>query len=385
MSDALVFIIGFLIGMASGIIPGLHPNTVIPILASLGLDDRTMALLIISLYPASLISSFIPAIFFGIPESRTVLATLPGHRMVLKGEGMAALKTVLLSSLLAALLAAALFQPSLGFFTVAYAAIRPYMGWILLGLSLVLLARTKKPHLSAAVFLVAGLLGHYSLNSAMRDPFLPLFCGMFALAALANYGKNRIPEQKDERMGFGFMKFTAIGVALGMLADLIPGIGSPSQVAAFATIAMPMDTLAYLGTISAISVSQSIFSLSTSMAIDKSRIGATATLAGFMDIETNVMLLLPLFIISMALATLVVYALRQRMGAMASVDFSAMNIVLALYIGAVTFVLDGAVGLAVLAVAGGLGWVTVRLGVERTTLMGSIIVPTLMLLFRIFI
>jgi len=385
VGDALFLVIGFLIGMASGIIPGLHPNTLIPVLASLGLDDRSMALLIISLYPASLISSFIPAIFFGIPEEGTVLVTLPGHRMVLKGDGMAALKTVLLSSLFAALLAAALFQLSLGFFALAYETIRPYMGWILLALSLVLVARTKKPHLSACIFVIAGLLGHYSLNSGMKEPFLPLFCGMFALAALANYGKNHIPAQKEARVDFGFVRFSVIGVVLGMLADLIPGIGSPSQVAAFATIAMPMDTLGYLAAISAISVSQSIFSLSTSMAIDKSRVGATALLAGFMDIEANVALLLPLFIISMALAVLVVYMLRKRIAGIASIDFSRMNLVLALYIGAVTFVLDGAIGLVVLVVAAALGWLTIRLGVERTTLMGAIIVPTLMLLFRIFI
>ncbi|NYZ73997.1 tripartite tricarboxylate transporter permease [Candidatus Micrarchaeota archaeon] len=384
MGDALFLVIGFLIGMASGILPGLHPNTLISILASLGLDDRSMALLIISLYPASLISSFIPAIFFGIPEAGTVLATLPGHRMVLKGEGMAALKTVLLSSLLAALLAAALFELSLDFFQLAYGMMKSNMGWLLLGLSLVLLTRAKKPHLSAGIFVISGLLGHYSLNSGMRDPFLPLFCGMFALAAMATYGKNEIPEQKDGKIGLGFVRFAVVGVVLGMLADLIPGIGSPSQVATFATMMMPVDTLGYLAAISAISVSQSIFSLSTSIAIDKSRVGATAWLSGFMDIGENAALLLPLFIISMALAVLVVYMLRKRIAGIASMDFSRMNIVLALYLGAVTFVLDGFTGLVVLVVAAALGWLTIRLGVERTALMGSIIVPTLLLLFRIF-
>jgi putative membrane protein len=385
MGDALLFIIGFLIGIISGVLPGLHSNMIISVLASSGLDDRAMAILIISLYPASLISSFIPAIFFGIPEAGTVLATLPGHRMVLKGEGITALKTVLLSSLLAALLAAALFSLSLDFFPLAYGAIKANMKWLLLGLSLVLLARTKKPHLSAGIFVIAGLLGHYSLNSGMRDPFLPLFCGMFALAAMATYGKNEIPEQKEKRQDSGFVKFAVIGVFFGMVADLIPGIGSPSQVATFATMMMPMDTLGYLAAISAISVSQSIFSLSTSIAIDKSRVGATAWLSEFMDIGENAGLLVPLFIISMTLAVLVVYLLRKRIAGMAAIDFSRMNIILALYLGGITFVLDGVMGLAVLVVAAALGWLTIRLGVERTTLMGAIIIPTLMLLFRIFL
>ncbi len=32
-----------------------------------------------------------------------------------------------------------------------------------------------------------------------------------------------------------------------------------------------------------------------------------------------------------------------------------------------------------------LGWVTIKLGVERTQLMGAVIIPTLMLLFGIFL
>lgn len=385
MSDAIAFVTGLFCGLLSGLLPGLHSNTIISVLSSLGIDDHALAVMVISLYPAHLVTSFIPSIFFGIPESSTVVAVLPGQRMVLGGNGIAALKAVLLSCIMAALLSVALFYLSLDLFPLVYGAIRAHMKYILLCVSLVLLARSRIPHLALLVFFLSGMLGHFSLNSGMYDPFLPLFSGMFAMAAILNYQKSSIPEQKDVSIGFGFVKFTALGVFLGMVADMIPGVGSPSQVATFATIFLSMNTLGYLATISSISVSQAIFSLSTAASIGKARVGATAWLSKFISIDENLLFLLSAFMISMAVAVFVIYSLRTRIGRLASLDFSKMNTILAAYLVSITFLLDGALGIAVLLVGSALGWVTIKLGVERITLMGAIIVPTLLLLFRIIL
>ncbi|MFH0884981.1 MAG: tripartite tricarboxylate transporter permease [Candidatus Micrarchaeota archaeon] len=384
ISEALTFIAGFSIGFLGGLLPGLHSNTIISVLASLGIDGSALGIMIVSLFPAHMISSFIPSIFFGVPESGTVVAVLPGQRMVLRGEGVKALCTVLLSCVLSALLACALFHPTLSIFPPVYEAIRPHMRFILLGISIVLLLRTKAPVLSAAVFALSGILGYFSLNSGMPDPFLPLFSGMFAMAAMERWKKGAAPPQKDLPAAKGIMLFATIGVVLGFAADLIPGVGSPSQMAVFATMLMPMDTSAYLATISSISVSQAVFSLSTSASIGKSRVGATAWLSESMDIGASLPMLLALFIVSLALAAALAYALRLHAARLASLDFSSLRIVLAAYIVAITLIIDGWPGLAVLAISTGLGKLTLEFGVERTNLMGAIIVPTLMLLFRIF-
>jgi TctA family transporter len=46
-------------------------------------------------------------------------------------------------------------------------------------------------------------------------------------------------------------------------------------------------------------------------------------------------------------------------------------------------VLDGFIGVVVFALASLLGYITIKLGVERTNLMGAVIIPTLLLLFGI--
>ncbi|MBU1886764.1 tripartite tricarboxylate transporter permease [Candidatus Micrarchaeota archaeon] len=375
------FIIGIILGCLTGMLPGLHSNTLISILSEIGIDETSFAILIIAIYPANLIVSFIPSIFLGIPEDSTVIAVLPGQRMVLKGKGLLALKTILLSSVFAALVSIVLFYPSLGFFPIIYGFMRPNMKYILLLLSIILLAKTKKPHLSLLIFLLAGALGYLSLNSEMKDPFLPMFSGMFAITAMINYGKRRIPEQKDTNIDFGFLKFSFLGVLLGFFSDLIPGIGSPSQVAVFATIFMPMNTLGYLATISSISISQAIFSLSSVASINKARVGAIIWLSDYIDIEKNLALLLPLFLIGITVSVFIVYLLRRKIGAMASLDLKEINWVLAAYLIIITFLLNGIFGVVILVLGSILGLVTTKMKIERTNLMGAIIVPTLILLF----
>ncbi|MFH1785007.1 MAG: tripartite tricarboxylate transporter permease [Candidatus Micrarchaeota archaeon] len=383
MGDIESFIIGLVFGFVTGFFPGLHPNMLISAMSNFGLDGRTLALIIISLYPANLISAFIPSIFFGIPDSRTIVAILPGQRMVVEGKGLTALKIVLFSSIVTAFLSISFLYLSMDFFVFTYGIIKQHMRWILLGISILLLLKTKKPHFSLFVFLLSGLLGRLSFESDMIDPFLPLFSGMFAMAAIVNYRKSKIPEQKEEEIKFDFLLFVFIGSLLGMLADLIPGVGSPAQVAVFATIFIPMNTLGYLATISSISVSQAIFALATSISIGKSRIGAVVWLAEAINIKENLVFLTCLFIISLSIAVFGIYLLRKYIAKLSSLDFSKVNIFLAAYLILITVAIDGTTGIMILILSTTLGWLTVKIGVERTNLMGSIILPTLFLLFRI--
>jgi putative membrane protein len=372
------FLAGLILGILSGLLPGLHSNTIISIISSLGIDEGSLAIMIIALFPAHLVISFIPAIFFGIPEPGTVAAIMPGQRLVLQGRGIVALKIVLASCALAALICIALFSFSLGAFAFAYGVLRSHMGLILLAVSAALLLRSRNAVAATMVFLMSGLLGSYSLSSGMQDPFLPMFSGMFAMAAIINYRKSAVPAQADAECGSGFIGYVLAGVFLGFAADLIPGVGSPAQVAAFASIFIPMGTSGYLACVSAISISEAVFSLATAASIGKSRMGATAWLADNMDIQANLPMLVAGFVASMALAALMVYLARRKIARLASLDFSRMNLVLGIYLLAITFVIDSWTGLAVIVLGSALGWLCVRMEAERISLMGAIIVPTLL-------
>ena len=335
--------------------------------------------------PAHMIVSFIPSIFFGIPEQGTVISVLPGHRMTLEGKGLLALKTVILSILLATLISVIMFPISLDLFPTIYSLIQPYIKYIVLGLSIIFVVKTKNPILSLGIFLLAGALGYVSLHSNLEDPFLPLFSGMFAIPIILNYTYSTIKKQNDPQLNKFEIRYVIIGVVGGFLSDLLPGISSPSQVATFFSIFMPINSLGYLSTIASISTSQTIFALSTAASIGKARIGGVAWLEKFIDIRQNNFELLVFMFFSVAITCGIVYLMRKKIASIANMNLSKLNILLAVYLTSIIFILNGFFGLAIFVVSGLLGYLTVRIGVTRTNLMGAVIVPTLMLLFRVFI
>lgn len=384
--DIFAFVSGVILGLMAGFLPGIHPNTLSSILSTTPLDEEFLAFMIIGMFPANLIASFIPAIFFGIPEAGTFITALPGQRMTMQGRGLTALKTVMISILIAILFSTVLFYPSLLIFPFVYSHIQPFLKYIVLVLSLILIFRSSKKAFALLVFVTAGILGYFSLNSGVYDPFMPLFSGMFAVGMLLNMKKGNIPKQKkEESFAKKLIPYIILSVLFGMFADILPGISSPSQMAVFMSLAVPMNSLAYISSVSSIAVSEAVFSLSTNISIGKSRIGTTVWLSKFTDIGENIYLLLALFILSAAITAFFLYTIRKKISAVATINSKTIATILIVYLFVVAALLDGFLGIIIFLVSSALGWITVRLGVERTQLMGAVIIPTLMLLFGIFI
>ena len=81
----------------------------------------------------------------------------------------------------------------------------------------------------------------------------------------------------------------------------------------------------------------------------------------------------------------IIYSLRNHIGKLANIDFKRFNIILAIYLLLISTLINGFWGIVVFILASLLGWITVKLGVERTNLMGAVIIPTLLLLFKVFL
>ena len=383
----LLIPLGIIIGLIAGLFPGLHINFILIILSSIGLGSEDFSLFAISLFPSYIISTLIPSIFFAAPQSGNVTIMLPGQRLLKEGKGLLALKSAILSIIFCALICCVIFPFSTSFYFSTFFAIKDYLKYILLIFCAFLVFRSKNPLNYILFFVASGILGYCSFNIGLKEPFLPLFSGMFAIAALIDLSKNAtIPNQDDlASPNLDTIKFSFLGVLLGLLADFFPGISSSSQMATLLSVFVPLNSLSYFSATSSITVSQAIFSLSTSAAIDKSRVGATAYLSQFIDIKQNLFLLFVIFLLSLSISSLVVYLLRNKISQIARIDFSVIKYVLIAYFICVTFVLDGVFGITVLTLSTALGLLCLRFETERTSLMGSIIIPTLMLLFGLFL
>ncbi len=376
----LLLVAGILLGMLAGLIPGLHSNTIASALSGVGISGEDAALLIIAMFGAHAMFSFVPSIFLGIPDEAVTVSVLPGQRMAKAGKGIDALKIMCGSALVAVLAAVVLLPVSQGLYPVVYAAVRPWMAHIMIIISIALVLKSKNPLLFGAIFLLAGLLGKVALDSNMEDPFLPLFGGMFAVASMLLWGKGGLPEQKEGKVELSFLPYALLGVLLGWFADLIPGISSPAQVASFASIAIPFGAPSYLALVAAIGLSEAVFAFSTSYTLGKARVGALAQAMGQTDVQVHFIALLSAFLVGVAVSAAVIYLARRWIGRIAELDFSILNKMLIIYIIVLTFLINGLVGLLVLAPAVAVGVGCLKLGVERTSVMGAIILPTILLL-----
>ncbi|MCP4648116.1 MAG: hypothetical protein GY852_10370 [bacterium] len=378
----LLIILALFLGLLTGLIPGLHPNTLTSVLLSLNIESPDLPFMIIAMFAVHSIIAYIPSIFLGIPDSTVVLSVLPGHRMAMKGEGLKALTVMVVSAIFAVLLCITLFPVSQALYPIVFPAIQPYLFHILIIASAILVLRSRNPLGALLIFILAGVIGKQAFSLGLPDPFLPLFTGMFAMAAIFTYSNAKLPEQKlPKRIDLSILKYAALGVFLGWIADLLPGISSPAQVAAFASIIVPFAGVAYLATIASIGVSESVFAFSTASTLDKARIGAIAEASSITPIQDALLPYLSIFIIGIAFACVLVYIFRPKIGEISKINFSIMNTMLAIYLILIVFLIDSLPGLMLFFVATALGYLCIRMNVERTILMGSIIIPTLFLLF----
>src|SRR3989304_4634257 len=134
----LSIFIGFILGIISGLAPGVHVNNfalvlvaLSPLFLNIGFAPFYIAVIILSNSITQTFLDIIPSIFLGAPEADTALAVLPGHQLLMEGRGPEAVRLSALGSA-GAVAAALLFAVPLGlFFMNVYGAIEPYIGWIL--------------------------------------------------------------------------------------------------------------------------------------------------------------------------------------------------------------------------------------------------------------
>lgn len=158
--------LGVMLGTLTGLVPGLHVNTIAILLLSAspamvggllflsdhGIDRGFIVLLVcITIFATSIAHTFldfIPSTFLGVPEGETALSVLPAHSMVLEGKGY---RAVVLSAVgsMGAVACAFLFMIPYRFIlgnpVNGYVVLREWIVPVLLGVVvLILVSETRK-------------------------------------------------------------------------------------------------------------------------------------------------------------------------------------------------------------------------------------------------
>ena len=155
---------GIVGGFFSGLIPGIHVNTICAILLSIFVSSSAISPELIIAFIASMAITHtffdvLPGLFLGIPGDLTY-ALLPGHDLVKKGYGSLAIKLSIIGSL------SGLF---LGIIILIFLSqenamlmdkfIKPYLFYVLIIVSIILVLSERNPLSALFVFLASGFLG----------------------------------------------------------------------------------------------------------------------------------------------------------------------------------------------------------------------------------
>ena len=387
---ALVF--GVIVGTVTGLTPGIHINLIAGLtLANLGLfsgfSPLSISVFIASLSVTHIFIDFIPSIFLGAPDEDSILAILPGHKMLKAGKGGEAVALLMQGSLVALILGAVFIPVYILFLAKMQAFIQNIIPYILIWVSLYIVLREKNPTTAFFSFALAGILGFVTFNMPIKEPLLPLLTGLFGLAGITTSiaSKEKIPTQMKTNQTFilkktSYLKSIGISSIIGPIFSFLPGIGS-SHVSIVSAEIVKHDRREFLFLNGIAATFTMILSFIAVYVIGKTRTGSAATIKELLGtISFNSLFII---IISSIIAGVIAYIIGVNITHRANfllskVNYARLNIIVLLILVVVNIFLTNALGILILSVSTALGIWTIRSGIKRINLMGSLLIPTIL-------
>jgi putative membrane protein len=388
---ALALILGLMLGIVAGLLPGLHPNTTVPIILGLSqfLGAMPTAIVLVSSGVVNCFLNFIPSILLGAPDESTALGVLPGHKLLLEGRGYEAIKLCVkggLGGIMFAILTLPLFVfliPGL------YETIRPHVHWILISVIgyLMLEENGRKPIYALVYFLLTGVLGMITLDGMGDFVLFPLLTGLFGMPMLlvSLFEKTNLPdkftydEEKMERKNF--LSCIGIGSLAGIIAGVLPGIGSTqSTIITQQIFKKGKDGREFLISIGAITACDIVYSILAIWLISNPRSGIAIGVSKLMDVGFNeAVIFILVAMISAALATIVTLKMTKfTLNVLRKINYQKLCMCVIAFLLALAVLLTGPLGLVVLLVSTAVGLIPNYVDIRRTYGMGCLLLPTIL-------
>lgn len=394
MIESAVFLgAGILLGVFTGLLPGLHPNTMIfgslPFYLSSNMFFQNYILFVIGMSVSHTFHDFLPAIYLGAPEAETALSTLPGGRLAARGEGPKAFHysvhggvySVLVLTVLSPVLLAGL-EP----FYARFSGLLPYA--LLFFLSLIVF-RSEKLVESFTVAALASLLGILSFDLPINQHYVlvPVFTGLFAVPSILHAYRTDfdIPGQKPPRVREGkAVKGGLTGSMAGLIAGTVPGIGG----AIATTFLSPLldreeEFIAALG---GVNTSDILVSFLTVYIIGRARSGAAVAALSIQRLGPDLMILMAgaaLLAVSVS-SVLAVVTSRYFLDLLDRWNLQKVLLSVGMFVLAATLFLTGLRGVLVLGTSTAIGVAALVSG-HRANCMAVLIVPVMLSSTGIFI
>lgn len=254
-TNLLFAFVGVLLGTIIGALPGIGPSAGVAVLlpVTFGMPPVTAMIMLAGIYYGAMYGGTITSVLINTPgESASVMTTLDGYQMALRGRAGAALGMAAIGSFIAGTVSVVLLMiaaPPLADFAVTFGP-PEYFALMVLGLT-TLASLTGDSMLKGLLMAVVGLiLGTIGIDLMLGAPrftfnnvhlldgldFLPVAVGLFAIGELlfnlyrpvrAEPIKAKLsglmPTRQDWRDARGGV---ARGTAIGFFVGMLPGAGA---------------------------------------------------------------------------------------------------------------------------------------------------------------
>lgn len=401
---------GALAGTFTGLVPGIHVNTLASIMLvayptiSAGISQITNAEWIPVLVSSLIISAsvvhsfvdFVPSVFTGAPDPDEVMNVLPGHRLLMEGYGMAAVRSAAIGSAIGACCAILLAVPvqylmlngladKLDMFTSAV---------VMFVLSVMIINERENRHWCVLIMIISGIMGLICMrgnipsNGILGNGTLlfPLLSGLFGMPALILSAKNgKIPPQRDYCTDPVGPAPGIKGVIMGCLAGWYPGITSTAGASLASSLTPENDPARFISMVASIGTVTTIFSLITLSVSGSGRSGTVLVIKEIVgdDISGFCSETFFLLLISVALASVLGYYLTIASGKLMSsvadkIELSSLNKGIMIFVGLLVLLLTGPYGLIILFVSTVIGFIPISVNISRIPLTGCLMIPVLL-------
>jgi putative membrane protein len=387
-------LLGVFAGIFTGLCPGIHINLVSVTLVSLApilLQYSTPLSLCVFIIAMSVTHSFldvIPSIFLGAPNDATALGVLPGHRYLLKGFGLMAVKLSIVGAYGGLLISIVFFPLFLLLVKYGYPLIEPMIGLILIAVCAFMLLREKLLLWALLIFLISGTLGLLVLNMpGLHDPLFPMLSGLFGVATLliSLNESQSIPEQKDQQdvelKPWVTVKALLSGQFSGFITAVMPGLGASTAAVLSLQVTRKLGDNGFMILMGSIGTVNFVLSISALWVMDKARNGsiiAVQQMIGSVGLH-EVLVFLAAALISGSAAVFLVLTIGRFFSRMITrLPYNALCWGIICFMTALVMLLTGWLGLLVLLVSTAVGLIPAVTKVARTHTMACLLVPVIL-------
>jgi len=393
MLDLLIYcLLGIACGTFCGLLPGVHPNNMVPVaiglMTALSLDPLCAVAFIVAMGISNIFISYIPSTFLGVPDEGTALSVLPAHRMVREGRGFQAVKLSTTGCLLGLMAGLAFLPLFLLFGKEFYGVLKNYVGLILIVIAALMILTEhslSKKGWALLVFFLSGLLGLVSLSGRLCSgdaALIPIFTGLFGLSTLLiGLQSSKLPPQQDKNEEIKLNpKVLGVGGFIGAFMGMLPAVG-PAQTTVVAQLATQSSTPEdFLVCVSEVNLLKVFYSFILLYLIGRARTGVAAAVQQLVEVDMiTVFLMIGVSLFAAGIATLLVL----RLGKSASsfiprLPYKLFLTLITCWVVGLTVWFCGLVGLPILATATAIGLLPPKVGVKRVHCMGVLMLPVIL-------